>query len=127
MTQSLERMRFEHITLLTGTPIQNNIQELYTLLNILDPEQFAYESILTLIITSTRLIRLDRSWSEFEEKFGNLKEVAQVRDLQTILKKFLVRPLQTSHRLSLHLILCLVEAHEGRRGEIDRPQGGNHH
>lgn len=91
MTQSLERMRFEHITLLTGTPIQNNIQELYTLLNILDPEQFTYQSALPRIAVSMHLICCCRSWSEFEEKFGNLKEVAQVRDLQTILKKYLVR------------------------------------
>ncbi len=34
--------RFEHLLLLTGTPLQNNTEELWTLLNFLSEEDFSY-------------------------------------------------------------------------------------
>ena len=61
--------------LLTGTPIQNNTKELWTLLNFLDTENFASEK-------------------EFTDKFGNLQEAAQVQTLQTELKPFILRRLK---------------------------------
>jgi len=37
----LQNFRSEHRLLLTGTPLQNNIDELWTMLNFIDPEEFA--------------------------------------------------------------------------------------
>jgi superfamily II DNA or RNA helicase len=64
--------RYEHLLLLTGTPIQNNTQELWTLLNLLDPVQFS-------------------SAEDFVAAFGNLKDAEQVKRLHDILKPFLLR------------------------------------
>ena len=47
------------ILLLTGTPIQNNTKELFTLLNYLEPEQF-------------------NNFDKFMEKYGMLKSAEQV-------------------------------------------------
>lgn len=56
----------------TGTPIQNNTQELWTLLHYLNPEQFA-------------------SLDDFLEEFRDLKDASQVASLHAILKPYLVR------------------------------------
>lgn len=63
---------YDHLLLLTGTPIQNNTQELWTLLNLLDPVQFS-------------------SAEDFVAAFGNLKDSEQVKRLHDILKPFLLR------------------------------------
>jgi chromodomain-helicase-DNA-binding protein 7 len=67
----LSKIHFKHIALLTGTPIQNNIEELWTLLNILDSKIF-------------------NSYSDFSDEYGDLKEHAKVEKLQTILRPYLV-------------------------------------
>ena len=38
----LQTYTFSDILLLTGTPLQNNTEELWSLLNFLDPEKFQY-------------------------------------------------------------------------------------
>lgn len=63
---------YDHLLLLTGTPIQNNTQELWTLLNLLDPVQF-------------------NSAEDFVAAFGSLKDAEQVKRLHDILKPFLLR------------------------------------
>lgn len=40
---TLKTFSFEHLVLLTGTPLQNNPSELYTLLNFLQPAEFPSE------------------------------------------------------------------------------------
>lgn len=50
----------EHKVLLTGTPLQNSVEELFSLLNFLEPLQFPSESA-------------------FLEEFGDLKTDEQVR------------------------------------------------
>ena len=72
LTTVLRTFSFDHLLLLTGTPLQNNTEELWTLLNLLDPIKF--ESI-----------------DDFAEKFGNLKEAKQVDELHKILRPLLLR------------------------------------
>jgi len=81
----LKQFKFEHLLLLTGflfsiflfsltskgTPLQNNIEELWTLLNFLDPSDFPNPD-------------------EFLEQFGELKDAEQVKKLHEVLRPYLV-------------------------------------
>ncbi|KAH7669961.1 associated with TFs and helicase family protein, partial [Aphelenchoides avenae] len=67
LTGGLLAFRMEHRVLLTGTPLQNNIQELFSLLNFLEPQQFGNSE-------------------SFLEQFGQCQTDEQVKKLQDILK-----------------------------------------
>mmetsp|Transcript_23013 Transcript_23013/g.45496 ORF Transcript_23013/g.45496 Transcript_23013/m.45496 type:complete len:2218 (-) Transcript_23013:218-6871(-) len=67
-----EEFSYEHSVLLTGTPIQNNTTELWSLLSFLQPKRFADQD-------------------EFHGKFGDLKSKDQVDQLHKILKPCLLR------------------------------------
>lgn len=67
-----EEYSYRNTLLLTGTPLQNNIDELWTLLNFIDRDTFA-----------------DRD--EFVTQFGNLKSSAQLEALHAKLKPYLLR------------------------------------
>ena len=69
---TLKTFKFDHLLLLTGTPLQNNTQELWTLLNFMDSKTF-------------------NSFEKFEKEFGELKETEQVEKLHDILRPFLLR------------------------------------
>lgn len=58
--------------LLTGTPLQNSTEELWSLLHFCDPSYFA-------------------SKEEFVDKFGQLNDSKQVQDLHSLLKPYLLR------------------------------------
>jgi len=73
---------YENCLLLTGTPLQNNVEELWTLLNFLDEEKFS-------------------SSNAFIEKFGELKDSEQVNRLHTELKPFLLRRMKEDVEKSL--------------------------
>uniref|UniRef100_A0A1I7VD36 Chromo domain-containing protein n=1 Tax=Loa loa TaxID=7209 RepID=A0A1I7VD36_LOALO len=75
LTSGLLSLTVEHRVLLTGTPLQNNIEELYSLLNFLEPEQF-------------------HSSSAFLEQFGQCQTEDQVQRLQDILKPMMLRRLK---------------------------------
>uniref|UniRef100_A0A915Q7V9 Uncharacterized protein n=1 Tax=Setaria digitata TaxID=48799 RepID=A0A915Q7V9_9BILA len=75
LTSGLLSLTAEHRVLLTGTPLQNNIEELYSLLNFLEPEQF-------------------HSSSAFLEEFGQCQTEDQVQRLQDILKPMMLRRLK---------------------------------
>ncbi|EEY65872.1 chromodomain-helicase-DNA-binding protein, putative [Phytophthora infestans T30-4] len=71
----LKMMRVLHVdrkVLLTGTPLQNNTQELWVLLNYLEPVKFA-------------------SLEEFNQNFGKLHSQEQVVRLQQLLAPFILR------------------------------------
>ena len=55
----------EHRVLLTGTPLQNNVEELFSLLNFLEPAQFPSQHV-------------------FLMEFGNLKTENQVEKLKLV-------------------------------------------
>ncbi len=70
--EKLSQLQIERRILLTGTPIQNSTSELWTLLNFLEPVHFASNEI-------------------FIQKFGNLQEADQVRELMNTLKPYILR------------------------------------
>ena len=70
--QLLESLTFEHCTLLTGTPIQNSTDELWTLLHFIDPVKFADQE-------------------EFLSHFGQITDVEQTKQLRTLLKPVMLR------------------------------------
>ncbi|CAG0888582.1 unnamed protein product, partial [Darwinula stevensoni] len=75
LLEGLRLLDLEHRVLLSGTPLQNNISELYSLLNFLEPNQFA-------------------SQEGFYAEFGDLVSEEQVQKLQTILKPMMLRRLK---------------------------------
>ncbi|KAG7326696.1 hypothetical protein KOW79_010097 [Hemibagrus wyckioides] len=75
LLEGLKLMNLEHKVLLTGTPLQNSVEELFSLLNFLEPVQFPSEST-------------------FLEEFGDLKTEEQVKKLQAILKPMMLRRLK---------------------------------
>ncbi|XP_010779410.1 chromodomain-helicase-DNA-binding protein 7-like, partial [Notothenia coriiceps] len=75
LLEGLKMMDMEHKVLLTGTPLQNTVEELFSLLNFLEPERFPSE--LT-----------------FMSEFGDLKTEEQVQKLQAILKPMMLRRLK---------------------------------
>ncbi|TUG21032.1 Chromodomain-helicase-DNA-binding protein 7 [Bagarius yarrelli] len=75
LLEGLKLMDMEHKVLLTGTPLQNTVEELFSLLNFLEPERFPSEST-------------------FMQEFGDLKTEEQVQKLQGILKPMMLRRLK---------------------------------
>ncbi|RYH10750.1 hypothetical protein EON65_39270, partial [archaeon] len=67
-----EEYVYNHCLLLTGTPLQNNTDELWTLLNFVDRDRFA-----------------DREG--FYSKYGELKTSSQLDDLYTTIRPYLLR------------------------------------
>ncbi len=70
MLEELKKFKVAHTLLLTGTPLQNNTIELWTLLNFVNPVEFA-------------------SLDSFIKDFGDLKTSEQVKKLHTILRPYL--------------------------------------
>ena len=68
----LKQLVCSRITLLTGTPIQNNLQELWTLLNFIEPSHFS-------------------SLEDFQTSYGDLSRMEQLETLKTRLEPFLLR------------------------------------
>uniref|UniRef100_A0A1D1YFN8 CHD3-type chromatin-remodeling factor PICKLE n=1 Tax=Anthurium amnicola TaxID=1678845 RepID=A0A1D1YFN8_9ARAE len=71
----LNTFSFQHRILLTGTPLQNNIGEMYNLLNFLQPVSFP-------------------SLSAFEEKFNDLTTAEKVEELKKLVAPHMLRRLK---------------------------------
>uniref|UniRef100_A0A672SMP1 Chromodomain helicase DNA binding protein 7 n=1 Tax=Sinocyclocheilus grahami TaxID=75366 RepID=A0A672SMP1_SINGR len=69
------KMMDMHKVLLTGTPLQNTVEELFSLLHFLEPDRFPSEPT-------------------FMQEFGDLKTEEQVQKLQGILKPMMLRRLK---------------------------------
>eukprot|EP00002_Diphylleia_rotans_P013024 TRINITY_DN2536_c0_g2_i1.p1 TRINITY_DN2536_c0_g2~~TRINITY_DN2536_c0_g2_i1.p1 ORF type:complete len:2293 (-),score=494.09 TRINITY_DN2536_c0_g2_i1:306-7184(-) len=82
LLEAINSLQVEHKLLLTGTPIQNNVSELWNLLNFLDPENFS-------------------SSEEFMAAYGNLTESSTVEKLQEILRPYMLRRMKEHVEKSL--------------------------
>ncbi|KAH7679101.1 DNA helicase protein [Dioscorea alata] len=71
----LNTFSFQHRVLLTGTPLQNNIGEMYNLLHFLQPVSFS-------------------SLSAFEEKFNDLSNAEKVEELKKLVAPHMLRRLK---------------------------------
>ncbi|KAL3523073.1 hypothetical protein ACH5RR_015907, partial [Cinchona calisaya] len=71
----LNTFSFQHRVLLTGTPLQNNLSEMYNLLNFLQPASFP-------------------SLSSFEEKFNDLTTAKKVEELKKLVAPHMLRRLK---------------------------------
>ncbi|XP_055681908.1 uncharacterized protein LOC129789277 isoform X4 [Lutzomyia longipalpis] len=82
LLEGLRQLNLEHRVLLSGTPLQNNVSELFSLLNFLEPSQFS-------------------SSDEFLKEFGSLKTEVEVEKLQALLKPMMLRRLKDDVEKSL--------------------------
>ena len=65
LLEELKTLDMEHRVLLTGTPLQNSMEELFSLLNFLEPSTFP-------------------SPMSFLQQFGDLKTEEQVEELKAV-------------------------------------------
>lgn len=82
LLEGLRQLNLEHRVLLSGTPLQNNVNELFSLLNFLEPVQFS-------------------SSEAFLKEFGNLSSESEVHKLQLLLKPMMLRRLKEDVEKSL--------------------------
>ena len=82
LLEGLRLLNMEHRVLLSGTPLQNNVNELFSLLNFLEPAQFS-------------------SSDAFLQEFGALKTESEVNKLQAILKPMMLRRMKEDVEKSL--------------------------
>lgn len=82
LLEGLRQLHLEHRVLLSGTPLQNNVSELFSLLNFLEPSQFSNSE-------------------EFLREFGSLKTEDEVTKLQALLKPMMLRRLKDDVEKSL--------------------------
>ena len=75
ISEILKQYKFDHKVLLTGTPLQNSLEELWSLLNFLEPVTFASER-------------------DFQAEFGSLTSHSDVEKLQALLKPLMLRRLK---------------------------------
>lgn len=69
------KFSFKHKVLLTGTPIQNNVDEFWTLLNVIDEEEFD-------------------SVDDFLERYGDMKSQEQTDELHETIRPYILRRLK---------------------------------
>jgi len=74
----------DYCILLTGTPIQNNLTELYTLLSFLHPEIFGEVEL-----------------EDFKNQYGKLEGSSQVDSLHSMLRPYLLRRMKNDVEASL--------------------------
>jgi hypothetical protein len=118
LVMELQSYGFSDVLLLTATPLQNSIEELWSLLNLLDPQKFQYRSLhghamsclnddhLTLMlldwlrvscrVVSSRCVsylplpRSSRSLEDFRNDFDDLGQMEQMQALHGLLRPLLV-------------------------------------
>eukprot|EP00536_Pseudo-nitzschia_multiseries_P008966 jgi/Psemu1/199531/e_gw1.239.51.1 len=74
-TMRKEQFHFQHKILLTGTPIQNDVKEFWTLLNFIDPNN--YDNI-----------------DEFMDEYGDMKSKEKIDELHDQIRPYILRRLK---------------------------------
>lgn len=82
LMEAFAQLNIPRRLLLTGTPIQNNTTELWTLLNFVEPSKF-------------------QSVKEFQRRFKELEEAYQVEQLQTTIKPYILRRMKDTVEKSI--------------------------
>ena len=82
LLEGLKLLDIEARLLLSGTPLQNNITELFSLLAFLEPQQFT-------------------NIDDFSKEFGDMQNQDQVEKLQTLLKPLMLRRMKEDVEKSL--------------------------
>ena len=75
LMEQLVHFKFECTLLLSGTPIQNSMDELWSLLNFISPQEF-------------------NDVDEFSEKFGNMNSAKELDELHALIEKYFLRRLK---------------------------------
>ena len=75
LTLRKERFLFKHKILLTGTPIQNDIKEFWTLLNFIDPDNYD-------------------DMDDFMEEYGDMKSSEKIDKLHETIRPYILRRLK---------------------------------
>ena len=76
------RIHFNHIVLLTGTPIQNNVSELWALMHFIQPIEFSDQN-------------------EFVHEFGDIQDHDKLEALQKLIAPFLLRRKKADVEISI--------------------------
>jgi len=99
LIRQLKRIRTSNRLLLTGTPLQNNLDELWSLLNFILPDIFHDVEVFQQWFDFSAFENLkDTSSNESSQKFNEIVSLeiqkALVKNLHTILRPFLLRRLK---------------------------------
>eukprot|EP00741_Cyanophora_paradoxa_P014824 tig00020825_g14300.t1 len=89
----VRELNLGHFVLLTGTPIQNNTEELFNLLSLIDERAFCQ------VISRPPPPTRDRE--DFLAKFGSMKDAGQVEELHKLISPYLLRRLKEDVEKSL--------------------------
>ncbi|KAH7982014.1 hypothetical protein HPB52_002604 [Rhipicephalus sanguineus] len=87
LLEGLRMLNLEHSVLLTGTPLQNNVEELFSLLNFLEPSLFLLQWIL-LLLQLLKPMMLRRLKEDVEKSLAPKEETIVEVELTNIQKKY---------------------------------------
>ena len=79
---AIRQLPCPRILLLTGTPIQNNTNELWNLLNIIEPKTFY-------------------SFQDFKNRYGKLASADDLNSLKEVIKPYLMRRVKSDVEKSI--------------------------
>jgi len=84
LSEAFRQLKIDRRLLLTGTPIQNTVEELFNLLTFLEPTVFS-------------------NWSEFQQKYGDINDAHKVKELTDHISPFVLRRLKETVEKSIPL------------------------